>query len=340
MQPGNTATNAIRASKAFAECATIATEAVDAASKASTALATYANLQSSYTDVLLANSNAITKFTELHLKYQEAIYAALRVNPSASALAKATNMHVALIDPGLIGTHVSSALDTTGNRNFPHPAVGSTVSTVSSNTGEKRLAGHQYTNQPVVNDNLHQRLDAASEMAIKFVSSAVFEGMNNYLPLAPSNSHEAPVSPSVASAATITSSTSAASNNVQPCSSSNHHSQNLTGGSDVLTPSSNSGQAVSRKVKKLCVVCKRVALRGLQYGAIACSSCVAFFYKNLAKNTRAIPNCENGLRCDVTHRGETNRFTSFGYNCRYCRFKKCKEHMDSSKVGKRKRRKF
>ena len=74
-----------------------------------------------------------------------------------------------------------------------------------------QLAGHEYTNQPVVNDNSQLRLNAVSATVLEFVSSAVFEGMNNYQLLAPPNFHELPfiefpVYPNVASAATIASS--------------------------------------------------------------------------------------------------------------------------------------
>ena len=324
MNSENQANFAISASIALAECTTIAREAASAASDVSTALATYANsaenftpdeLHRSYMDVLHANSVASSKLSQLLLKHESALYAArtyvVPSTSSSSVSAIAGSRNTVPIDPGVVGSCVSSAVDTTANRHFPNLAAGSSVSSASRNTHKELSTGHQYTNQPVVNDNSQ---------------------------LAPANSLETHVSPNVASAATITSIASASSNNIQPCSSSNHHSQNLSEGSDVLTPSNNSGQAVSGKVNYLCVVCKRAARPNLQYGAIACSKCSSFFFCNLQKNTREIPHC--GLRCDVTHRGETNRFTSFGYNCRHCRFEKCKEHMDSSKVGKMKRRKF
>ena len=326
MNSGNPANFAISASIALAECTTIAREAASATSEVSTALATYANsaenftpdeLHRSYMDVLHANSVASSKLSQLLLKHESALYAARTYDvpstSSASVSAIAGSRNTVPFDPEVVGSCLSTAIDTTANRPFPNLAAGSSVSPASRNNHKVLSTGYQYTNQPVVNDNSQ---------------------------LAPANSRETNNSPNVASDATITSSASASTKNIQPCSSSNHHSQNLSEGSDVLTPSSNSGQAVTGKVNYLCVVCKRDALPGLQYGAKACKNCRDFFFNNLQKNTREIPNCENDLKCDVTHRGETSRFKIFGYNCRYCRFKKCQEHMDSSKVGKWKRRKF
>ena len=147
MNSGNPANFAISASIALAECTTIAREAASAASDVSTALATYANsvenftpdeLHRSYMDVLHANSVASSKLSQLLLKHESALYAArtyvVSSTSSASLSAIAGSRNTVPIDPGVVISCVSSAVDTTANRHFPNLAAGSFVSPASRNT--------------------------------------------------------------------------------------------------------------------------------------------------------------------------------------------------------------
>ena len=74
------------------------------------------------------------------------------------------------------------------------------------------------------------------------------------------------------------------------------------------------------KTKKSCKVCGSNAMSNLQYGAIVCAGCRAFFRRivvNQNEPKMCLFDCGGNQKCEVTAKKRSI--------CPYCRFQKCLE---------------